>query len=259
MCLILLEVAMSEEKRVLNLPRVTRVKYQKNFIKTAVCELRFPTFLELEEKPPRSFQAKIRKDYPFYEPQVAEQIGGPNGISREMRYLFRSKDKHWTVTVKSFALAIETSKYIDFEDFFKRFSLVLESAKDMIDSDFFTRVGLRYINWIPIEDGNLEGWIKSELILPIIGDVLGSADSFTSLIEGKMERGQYAFRQSLQNIDDSNNKAQSYVLDTDYSCENVEYKDVKELVNCFNKTNFAFFSWCLGDKAKRLLGEGKTK
>lgn len=27
----------------------------------------------------------------------------------------------------------------------------------------------------------------------------------------------------------------------------------------FNETNFALFSWCLGEKARKLLGEGKPK
>ena len=39
----------------------------------------------------------------------------------------------------------------------------------------------------------------------------------------------------------------------------VEAAAVAARVTEFNKTNFALFSWCLGDKAKKLLGPGKLK
>ena len=248
-------------KRVLNLPPVARVKYKSNFIKTAVCELRFPTLLELESKPPKDFQAKIRKLYPFYEPEVMQRFGDSEGDSNEHRYLFRSKDRHWTITVKSFALAIETSRYVDFEDFFARFKLVLDSAKEMIDSDFFTRIGFRYINSIPIEDGKLDGWIRPELILPLTEGALGSIKSSASIIHGYMEQGEYSLRHGLKTEDKGNmgNDVPNYVLDVDYYSENIEFDKVEHLIKHFNETNFAFFSWCLGEKAKKLLGEGKQK
>src|SRR5262249_49156853 len=136
-------LVMEADKPYLNPPTVAPVRYTRNFITTAVCELRFPTLMELETKPPRAFQAKIRKKYPSYEPQIVEQVGAPSGLNREQHYLFRSKDHHWTVTVKSASIAVETSKYVDFEDFFVRFSEVIGHAREMIDSDFFTRVGFR--------------------------------------------------------------------------------------------------------------------
>lgn len=250
---------MDEPGRFLNPPSVPAVRYQRNFIKTAVCELRFPTLLELEAKPPHKFQAKIRKNYPFYEPQVIEQVGGPHELARELRYLFRSKDQQWTITVKSFSLAVETSKYLDFEDFFGRFTQVLASAKDMIDADFLTRVGLRYINLVPIEDGNLEGWIRSDLILPITGGVLGAPTKFSSLLQGPMEHGQYSVRHGLKEEEPNKSPMKRYLLDFDYFSENVELDAVESRIKEFNNTNFALFSWCLGDKAKRLLGEGKPK
>jgi len=245
----------------LNLPEVARVRYPRNFIKTTVCELRFPTLLELETKPPRAFQAKIRKSYPFYESQIMEPIGGPEGMANELRYVFRSKDQHWTVSVKSSALAIETTKYVDFENFHSRFVDILASAKEMVDADFFTRIGLRYINEIPIEDGKLEGWIRPELTVPLTGGALGSAEIYTSLIQGHMDRGQYSFRQGYNKKRNDGAKAGGsvYRLDIDYSAENIEYQEVESLITYFNETNFRFFSWCLGEKAKAALGKGQPK
>lgn len=83
---------MDDSKQHLNPPTVPSVRYKSNFIKTAVCELRFPTILELDRRAPSEFQAKVRKHYPFYEGQVIEQMGAPEEILKERRYLFRSKD-----------------------------------------------------------------------------------------------------------------------------------------------------------------------
>lgn len=254
---------MSDAPRFLTPPKVQRVRYQRNFIKTAVCELRFPTLLELEEKPPIQFQQKLRKQYPFYESQIIESVGNDDANTREHRYVFRSKDQKWTISVKSFSIAIETSKYIDFEDFYERFVQILDSAKSMMDTDFFTRVGIRYINEIPIEDGNLNGWVRDDLISPIVGGVLGVVDKAGSAIQGQLENGQFTFRQNYQRADTEFKKdspsAPKYILDTDYFKENVEFVEVNDLIRQFNEVNFSFFSWCLGEKSKAAMGNGKPK
>jgi uncharacterized protein (TIGR04255 family) len=248
-----------EANRYLNPPKVQRVRYARNFIKTAVCELRFPALLELETKPPRAFQKEIRKTYPFYEPQIVEMGSGSDDITRENRYLFRSKDKQWTVSVKSFSLALETSKYVDFEDFFQRLTALLERSREMIDADFFTRVGLRYINNVPLEDGIVDGWIRAELLSPLMGGVLGVPKSIASVVSGEMDGGFYTLRHGRKDENAPDAKVQQYTLDFDYYAENVEAKDVPARVKQFNEINFALFSWCLGDKARKLLGEGRPK
>jgi len=247
-------------KRVLNPPPVEPVRYQTNFINTAVCELKFPTLLQLETTPPRAFQGKIRRDYPYYEPQIVEQIAGEE-ITRENRYLFRSKDRHWTVSVKSSSVSLETDKYYDFEDFFQKLVGVLDSASDMIDSDFFTRVGLRYINWVPIEQHDPKGWIRDDLVQSITGGVLGTISGFAARIQGTMANGQFTIRHGLkqESAQGAPPGGRYYLLDFDYFAENVEADAVRELVRDFNKTNFALFRWCLGSKALDKLGPGKPK
>jgi uncharacterized protein (TIGR04255 family) len=274
-------------KAVLNPPALKRVRYGRNFIKTAVCELRFPTLLELETHAPVAFQKRIRKYYPFYEPQIIDTSDGDQ-VAREHRYLFRSKDQKWTVAVKSFAVAIETSKYIDFEDFFERFRLIFSNARSVIDADFFTRIGLRYINSIPLDDGNLEGWIRPELVAPLTTGVLGEVTRFGSVIQGEMEGGRYVMRHGMRSTggdkpsssEESTTRAETdvlakkakqegskaptsvarnYELDFDYYAENVEIESVESCIKRFNETNFLLFHWCLGEKAKKLLGEGKAK
>lgn len=253
-----MESQQDREQQVLSPPAVKRVEYSQNFIKTAVCELRFPTLLELEGKPPRAFQTKIRKGYPFYEAQTL-QLGGPGEGSVQHQYLFRSKDEKWTVSIKSFSIGLETTKYVDFEAFFTRLMDVLKNAAELIDSDFFTRVGLRYVNAVPISDGKLDGWIRPDLVCAITGGVLGDPASFGSIIEGRTQRGTYTLRHGMLKSSNQQEQVDNYQLDFDYAKENVEIAEVDSLIKYFNETNFSFFYWCLGDKAHKFLGDGKPK
>ncbi|MBI3915960.1 MAG: TIGR04255 family protein [Betaproteobacteria bacterium] len=252
---------MDAPKRHLNPPAVPSVRYKSNFIKTAVCELRFPTILELDRRAPSEFQTKIRKLYPFYEAAVIEQVGAgaPEEILKERRYLFRSKDKRWTVTLKNFSIALETSQYVDFGDFFSRLTQILASAKDLVDADFYTRIGLRYINVVPIEDGNLDGWINRDLIGPAVNGVLGTPDKFQSFIRGSIENGLFLIKHGLQDQTADSAAPKGYLLDFDYASENVEHAAVEARIKAFNQMNFSLFSWCLGEKAKNKLGPGTPK
>jgi len=251
---------MDDQKLYRKPPAVEAVRYPKNFIKTAVCELRFPALLDLEAKPPRAFQSKIRKLYPFYDTQIIEQMGSDQ-VATEHRYLFRSKDKHWTVSVKSFAISLETNKYVDFEEFFERLTKVISSASDMIDADFFTRVGLRYINTIPMDTWDVTGWVRPELLSLFSSLPLGVPQTFGSIVSGELKNAKYTMRHGIKKEEDpkKNTEGPQYNLDFDYFSENVEASDVNSLIQEFHETNFALFSWCLGENAKKLLGEGKAK
>lgn len=58
------EDALAESPTPLNLPDVQEVEFEKTFIKTTVCELRFPTLLEFETKPPVQLQVAERSGQP---------------------------------------------------------------------------------------------------------------------------------------------------------------------------------------------------
>ena len=252
---------MVDRADVLSLPTVARVRYERNFIKTAVCELRFPTLLGLETEPPRTFHQSVRRLYPLYERQVVP-VATTEALNEEVRYLFRSKDKQWTLTVKSYALALETSKYVDFRDFRQRLEVVIDRAKPLIDSDFFTRVGLRYINWIPIEDDTLAGWIRRELVPPFGDPGLGEPRQYACQIEGRLNDGQYTIRQGLRtesSMGDTDQPKRVFVWDVDYFKENVEAEELLPVVQGFNDTNFAFFSWSMGEKAIAAMGKATPK
>src|SRR5438132_11542892 len=113
------EDALAASLTSLNLFDVQDVEFERNFIKTTVCELRFPTLLEFETNPPIQLQKALRKDYPHYEPVQSVSVG-PGVVDRETRYLFKSRKKDWTVSFRASAMALETSRHINFEEFSQR-------------------------------------------------------------------------------------------------------------------------------------------
>jgi uncharacterized protein (TIGR04255 family) len=242
---------LTDTPSLLTLPDVERAQFENNFIKTAVCEVRFPALLEFETKPPVQLQKELRKDFPHYERQQSVSLNDP--ADREAKHLFKSKKGDWIVSFRSSAIAIETSRYTHFEDFHQQVQAVLEKSKPLLDTDFFTRVGLRYINEVRIEDTKLDGWIREELIAPLVKGVYGTVDRFAQEVRGVTKNGKYSFRHGIVGLEAD--KSDLYTIDFDFYNENVEANSVMPLISEFNKESFRFFSWVIGPKVKERLGK----
>ena len=240
----------------LSIPRVPSVRYQRNFIQGCVCELRFPSILELENKPPEGLQKRLRKKYPLYEQKDAVDIGPPGDVKRHPTYVFRTKDRKWAISLRSSSISLETTAYTDFNEFTNRLLTILKESSSLLDTDFFTRVGLRYINRVPVKDGKLKGWINDSLVLPLTSGIFGNRNNHISQAQGSTEFGAYQFRHWLESQE---GKTLGYYLDYDYSAENVLVKDTIQLLSDFSQLNFSFFSWSLGQKALDWLGVGAPK
>jgi uncharacterized protein (TIGR04255 family) len=239
----------------LNLPDVPLVEFERNFIKAAVCELRFPTLLEFETKPPVQLQKELRREYPHYEHEQLVSVS-PGAVG-EIRYLFRSRKKDWTVSFRASAIALETTSYTNFEEFSERLKNLLVKSQRLLDSDFFTRVGLRYIDAIPIEDGDLSGWIEDALVAPLIQGVYGTVEHCVQEVRGFTDVGRYTFRHGI--IDAIKTEPQVYSFDFDFYEENVQFDMAHSLVTQFNHQSFRFFRWVIGPKALERLGKATLK
>ena len=240
----------------LNLPDVLLVGFERNFIKAAVCELRIPTLLEFETKPPVQLQRELRRDYPHYEPEQSVSVG-PGAVGHEIRYLFKSRKKDWTVSFRASAIALETTSYTNFEEFSERLKDLLVKSQRLLDSDFFTRVGLRYIDEIPIEDGDLSGWIGDALVAPLTRGVYGTVERFLQEVRGFTDVGRYTFKHGIR--DSAKTEPQVYYLDFDFYEENVQFESAHSLVTQFNYQSFRFFRWVIGPKALERLGKATLK
>jgi uncharacterized protein (TIGR04255 family) len=246
----IVETRMSESASVLTLPSVERARFEKNFIKTAVCELRFPALLELEANPPVQLQKVLKREFPHYERQ---QSVGLTDLDKEVRHLLRSKKGDWLVSIKPSSIALETNQYTHFEEFSAQLDMLITKSKPFLDTDFFTRIGLRYINEILIEDGKVEGWIREELVAPVIEGVYGSVDRYLQEVRGKTSSGKYTFRHGIAGLQE--NKRDLYTIDFDFYKENVEIDAVLPMVSQFNHESFEFFLWAIGPKVRERMGK----
>jgi uncharacterized protein (TIGR04255 family) len=241
----------------LNVPHVESVTYSRNFLKTAVCELRFPTVFELEEpRPPVSFWKAIKHDFPQHD--LLNNINvGPATVAQGRVHQFRSRKALWTVTLRASAITVETQQYVSFELFRKQVSVVLKAAEGIIDSDMFTRVGLRYINVIPLRrDLPFSQIINQELILPLARGVFGAPEEYWQSVRGTVESGKYLFQHGLST--DPNNTI-GYALDFDFSAEEVLVSDVMRKLESLHSAQVDFFHWSLGPATREALSNPATR
>ena len=185
----------------LNVPHVSPSAYQQNYIRQAVCELRFPTLLEMESKPPVTFQTRIRKEYPNYE-RVHSLKVGPGSTETQDRYLFKSKDKQTTVAFTPSSISLETEAYHDIENFSGRLRRLMDASVDLIISipDFFTRVGLRYINAIPSgsKADEIGEWINPQLVAALLAGAFGLVNHYWNEVHGECNGGKFTMRHGFQ-------------------------------------------------------------
>jgi len=256
---------MDNDLKPLNVPLEDSVRYETNYIKTAVCELRFPTLLELENTPPVKFQSALRKLYPFYNEEQSLSLNLASAPKAGKGYLFESKKRDWTITLRPNSISLETNKYTDFNDFYERFEFMLNAASNLLDTDFFTRVGLRYINSVPLPGNNMDRkdmakWINPVLVAPLTSGELGSLKTFHCEVSGHIEDGGYTFRHGFAPPEvNQDRNSLSYMLDYDYFKNGVEFDDVFNVIKKFNRQNFNFFKWSLADESVKALGNGENK
>lgn len=232
-----------------SLPSVENPPFKRNLIRSAVCELRFPILTSIRSQNiPEEFSKALRKDYPHYEQGL---VVAPGQNEAELSHVFKSRDRHWTVSLRSAAVSLETDAYASFEDFEAKLAKLVEILLPLLDTDFFTRVGLRYINVIPAKRGAVDGWLNSKLHGLIMSPELGFLDRAWSELVGRTESGRYNLRWGFPA-----ERNQDLVLDTDFYNEDVDAGAVSKLLSVLHDQSFALFRWCLGDQAINFMNGG---
>jgi uncharacterized protein (TIGR04255 family) len=225
---------------------VSRVR--RNFIDSAVCELRFPILLELYDKPPADLQRVLRSSYPRYERKweiTLEEGGIPQ---KNPRYVLTSADMHWNVVIKPEGIALETVRYTRFTEFRDRLELLISTAREHLDFDFFTRIGLRYINLFPCSASAVRDWVNASLIAPL--ESFPAPTRFKQEIRGRFQEGAYGYtlRHGIEPED-----RQAYILDLDLAAENVELEKLEAALADLKRASNSLFFWSIGPEALRHL------
>jgi uncharacterized protein (TIGR04255 family) len=247
---------MIEVGSTLNVPASDSGRFETNYLGTVVTEFRFPTLLELEKQVPVELRRRLKHEYPHYSPskRITLTPGAP-AQADELVFDFWSRKRDWKVTIGSNALSLETTAYLDFDDFISRAEWLMRQAFEFLDSRFFTRVGLRYVNHVPVPLNEIDGWINHDLVAPFAKGIFGDVKTLNTELSGRLKKGRYSFRHGIGSKVDESQGFNRYFLDFDYYDEDVEYEDLWPLLRSFHVTNFSFFYWALGDKAKAQLGQ----
>lgn len=232
-------------------------RYKRNFLRQAVCELRFPTLMELGgARPPTSFVAAIRKEYPNLElaNEVTLGIGG-GSTTPNHAHIFRSAKHTWNVSLKQSSFSIETTAYTGYAQMKERALRVIEAASKIIDSDFFTRVAIRYINVLDKDDDPTDGWVNSDLVNPIRSGQFTGIHEYAGKIQLTADDGgcllQHGIR--LRKLNGESRASSEYLLDIDTYRNEVNVGDAEAALDAVHIQAFNMFDWALGPKGRGYL------
>lgn len=246
--------------RYFNFPQIERQIFEKNYLDTVVIELRYPTYLRLKEKEPVEISERIREQFPKYEPSQQMQMTPLGTTDPQPIYKFTTRQNDPALDISASNIVLVTKKYKSFEDFSTSMAFVVERCVPLLKTNFFTRVGLRYINNVsgihPTGNDVLD-WINPELVNPVGGNEIGIVHHMRNEVAGPLEGGgNYTFRYGLSPPVEGVRK---FVLDWDYSREDVEVDDCIDLLSAFHNVHFPFFWWSLGEKAREALKNGSAR
>ncbi|MBK5412063.1 TIGR04255 family protein [Pseudomonas sp. TH34] len=232
-------------------------RFKHNFLKQAVCELRFPTLIELgEQRPPSSFVKALRKDYPILEMNNEFTLGvGSNSAGSSNVHVFRSAKSNWSISLKENSIAIETTTYSGFSNLRERILQVIDAAEKIIDSDFFTRIGLRYINILKTSDEDITAWVNPLLTASITSRHFIGINDFGGRMQLLADDGGCLLQHGIQ-LNHGNPEQPvrpSYLIDTDTYRTEVLVSDALDAVDVMHRQAFDIFDWSITEKAREFL------
>ena len=251
-------------------PPSPRVIYSKAPLIQVICQLRFPSLLSIESKPPGDFQERIRRHFPLLEKATNPvPVEFPAEIVRMIQaqvsptsYQFMTEDRFSTVTLTPDSLALSTTDYDQWEHFRDQLRVPLAALIDIYDPSFFSRIGLRYQDAIDRAALGLEDipWsrllrkdILGELALPQFEANLEQVANSTIRIKLPDGSGSLILRRGLVNLQER--KEICYMIDFDFFAEEkTEVADAESTLDHFNAMAGDAFRWCITDTLRDALG-----
>lgn len=234
-------------------------QYKRSFVTQTICELKFPTLLELGgSHPPSKFVNALRKSYPTLDAGREVKINIGQGTTESMQaHIFRGLKPGWVATLKHSSVAIEGNRYDGFPALKARVKQLIDAALPIIDSDVWTRVGLRFVNVVGNgEDDPAEGWINPNLVSPLIGEQFEKISAFGGALQLGTDESGLLVRHQLQltsNAQGAEITSVNYVLDIDSFRAGVPVAETLDVLEELHVESFDAFDWALAEKARDFL------
>ncbi|UWQ83532.1 TIGR04255 family protein [Leisingera caerulea] len=250
----------------MDFPDEERVVYERNPLVEVVCQLRFPRALEIDQSIPAAFQRGVSENFPLTETRETAKfsvgVGAENKPpTHQTIYDFTTKDRDYTLSLCSDFIALKTSNYSCWGDFFALLEIGMQSLRSNYTIHFYSRLGVRYINLIDRDDLGLGNSSWESLIRPSALGLLGDPDvPHGSIAEQgaitviKLKRGQVAIRNGINFDGETDNKR--IVIDSDFFCEEqIERdEDACKLLAEYNHCARNAFRWFIRPPLHEALG-----
>ena len=170
----------------LPLPPPDRARLARSPLELVVCQLRFETQPEVAEAQIALavHDALGGSDgrYPRLEPVAGQTInftmgppGAPPAVSQQGMsggWRYQSADGAWTVSLMPDHVALETTRYTQWEDFSERMSELIDVTATHLGPGIEQRLGLRYIDRINEVDASTPADWKPYLVPELLGLVM---------------------------------------------------------------------------------------
>jgi len=258
-------------------PASDRVIYEHHTLAEVICQLRFPTILEIGASDPAAFQERIRDSYPLYEREFAAGIPveiaeilnrlpvkGPVG---QPSHRFSTADSKRFVSLTPDFVALTEQTYERWEQFSQELTRVQKALEEVYRPSFYNRIGLRYVNVIDKAELGLEGVSWSELVNSSLTGLLGASEIASRvkeisgraviLIDDLVPDGAATVQHGLVVRD---NERLAYHLDADfYTQERKVGADVGRILDVFHDLAGNLFRWSVSDQLRQALGPGGAK
>lgn len=256
-------------------PETKRVVFQKNPLAEVICQLQFPSILQIASEDPVNFQNKSRAAYPLYDRESGElPIREPlpkefSTIIREFQIIghhgspvhkFTTADSARFISLSPDFLAVTDRNYRRWEDFSTEVMSARAAFEEIYQPAFYTRVGLRYRDIIDKAQLGLKNEPWESLINDSLISLLGAKEigkrvhqiSTTALLKiDEVDGGFLSLRHGLIRRPDSR---EAYRIDTDfYTDERRNGKDVTATLNVFNQLAGNLFRWAATSRLKEAL------
>lgn len=252
-------------------PKSERVIYENNPLKLVVCQLRFPVELKIEMGMTADFREQIRSRFPLAEEDtnesdlpipdelaefVPKELVDSLSLAVNRSFQFKTIDRIWTISLSRNFVALETSSYVNWEEFREYLQLALLALVQSYGVQYFTRIGLRYVNVIDrfaLELQNyewhdiLEDFIVGPLALQDCG-IRVAEHQGTFLVELNSPEDVVRIRHGLIENASSADMHSVYVLDNDFftvADTLTEVDNVIGKVDEYNTQNRRLFRSCI--------------
>ena len=162
-----------------------RYQYARAPLAEVICQLRFPTILNIGAREPAAFQEAVRRDFPQYaarqEQLPPKMVRRGNTAALEPQkpvtnYNFVSQDNRWKLNLTQNFIALSTVGYQRWEDFAARLDQPLAQFIQIYQPAYFERIGLRYVNAVSRRRLGLEERLWDDLIQGQYLGILGEPD-----------------------------------------------------------------------------------